>query len=200
MLIVVGHHDASHQARQVCLRLVQLPMPIEKPQTPTMSTCNGFPVGFPIQTHHSFENTRCLNTQPVFSMFEKAGNHEFAMRLGKIIDFFFICQNHKLKQSLKAKGPGHFPYSICQPLCFAQDHASVPLCCVSCLGFSIAAVLLQYCCSIDTTTATVLLHYWPSTGTVLTPVLTPLLAPVLTPLLAQYCSTDTTTATVLLQY
>ena len=53
----------------------------------------------------------------------------------------------------------------------AQDHASVPLCCVAFLGCHIAAVLLQYCCSTDTTTATVLLQYWsstdPSTGPVL---------------------------------
>ena len=40
----------------------------------------------------------------------------------------------------------------------AQDHASVPLCCVAFWGWHIAAVLLQYCCSTDTTTATVLLQ------------------------------------------
>ena len=146
MISVVGHHDASHQARQVCLRLVQLPMPIEKPQTPTMSTCNGFPVGFPIQTHHSFENTRCLNTQPVFSIFEKAGNHDFAMRLGKMIDFFFIRQNHKIKTIPQGQGPRPFPIFDVSALVFRTG----PCVCASllCVMFGV-----QYCCS----TATVLM-------------------------------------------
>ena len=91
------------------------------------------------------------------------------MRLGTLIDFFFECQNHQLKQSLKAKGTGHFPYLICHPLCVAQDHASVPLCCVLFLGCTIAAVLPQYCWSTGTSTGT---------STV-----------VLTPLLLHYCYT-----------
>ena len=86
-----------------------------------------------------------------------------------MLEFFFIFQNHQLKQTLKAKGPGHFPYLTCHPLWFAQDHASVPLCCVLFLGCTIAAVLPQYCWSTGTSTGT---------STV-----------VLTPLLLQYCYT-----------
>ena len=65
-----------------------------------------------------------------------------------MLDFISIFQNHQLKQTLKAKGPGHFPHLTCHPLCFAQDHASVPLCGVAVLGLHMAyprGYTMAYC-------------------------------------------------------
>ena len=91
-----------------------------------------------VKPHDACTHNQCL------AFFENAETHEAAMRLGTMLDFCVMCQNHQLKQSIKAKGPGHFPYLICHPLCVAQDNAYVPLCCVPLWGISIAAVLLQY--------------------------------------------------------
>ena len=82
-----------------------------------------------------------MQAQPVFSSFENAETHEFAMRLGTLIDFFFECQNHQLKQSLKAKGPGQFPYLDLSSLMFRTG----PCICASlwCGSFGLAHGLPQ---------------------------------------------------------
>ena len=117
---------------------------------------------------------------------------------GLFLKLFF--KTHNKNKPSRPRAQAFFP-TLAYPLCFAQDHASVPLCCVAFLGCHIAAVLLQYLCSTDTTTATVLLQYWSSTD----PQYWPSTGPVLTPVLAQYWpqywySTGPVLTLVLVQY
>ena len=69
-----------------------------------------------------------------FAILSEINHSKFAIGKGGGGLFLKAFQNTQLKQTLEAKGPGPFPYLAWHPFCFAQDHASVPLCGVAVLG------------------------------------------------------------------
>ena len=127
LLFDFGHNHDSHQVWQVCLRLVQLPIPIENPQTPLMSTCHGFPIGFPLQNH-----TTCLTTHHVcrtcsfLPFLDKIKTPREPILFRENARPFFNFSEPPIKTNPQGQGPRPFPIFDLSSLVFS--HRTMHLC------------------------------------------------------------------------